>query len=60
MNRHILDQQPPTAPGDWDGLSWCVNFDGRPATHRKLAGFDAAGVAIVEMVCCQCSHEVMA
>lgn len=44
-------------PRDWDGLSYCVNRDGNPATHRRLAGFDAAGVAIVEMVCCQCSGE---
>ena len=44
-------------PADWDGLSYCCNRDGRPATHRRLAGFDAAGVAIVEMVCCKCSGE---
>ena len=44
-------------PRDWDGLSYCTNRDGNPATHRRLAGFDAAGVAIVEMVCCQCSGE---
>ena len=48
------DQQ---TPRDWDGISYCASLDGRPATHRRLAGFDAAGVAIVEMVCCKCSGE---
>ena len=44
-----------SAPADWDGLSYCVEFDcRRPATHRVLLTFTTPDVVpVVELVCCE-------
>jgi hypothetical protein len=43
-----------SAPADWDGISYCVEFDcRRPATHRRLLTFSTDAVPVVELVCCE-------
>lgn len=41
-------------PSDWDGVSYCTNLCGTPATHRKLLTFSGE-TPVVELVCCSCS-----
>lgn len=39
-------------PCDWDGMSYCVDGCGRPATHERLSGMLDEAV-VIEIVCCQ-------
>lgn len=42
---------------DWDGISYCSNNDGRPATIRNLIGM-YHDIPVIELVCHHCALQL--